>query len=201
MNRRNVPTRIPRRPLNCSITPTAAEQLATKIQLKEWVTRFFEENNIFPDLDFASWKINLSANTDNEYFAQLFVYIDTDTSVFSAVSTGAKFMIGDTSALAEAAKTMVDYVLADLANELENLIAEQIGFRIEDNFDFFPIDVTVHLPGNTGSEWSADVVIEGLESAKTTEPTTFDAALEFVLIPQSIMTSIADCADYIRYQY
>ena len=96
---------------------------------------------------------------------------------------------------------MVDYAVSDLINELEDLITEQLTLRLEDKFSFLPIIITVHTPGNNGSEWSADVEIEELESDKTTEPEYFDASLEFTLDPRSIMTAIADCADYIRYQY
>ena len=96
---------------------------------------------------------------------------------------------------------MVENALSDLIFELEDLIEKQLEYRIDDGFSCESIDVRVHTPGNNGSEWSAEVEINGLESAKTTEPEYFDAELEFNLIPQSIMTAISDCADYIKYQY
>lgn len=141
-------------------------------------------------------------NTYGEYFARLFVYLDADTSNFPEIVKSTKIPATyDSATIAEAAKTMTEYAVADVINELEDLITEQITLRIEDSFSFLPIDVTVHTPGNDGSEWSADVVIEKLESDKTTEPAYFDASLEFTLDSGSIMTAIADCADYIRYQY
>lgn len=189
-----------RKPLNCAVDGN--EQTAIKAQLKDWCTKFFEKNSIYPNEDFAAWKVEVHLNTYGEYFARLFVYLDADTSNFPEIVKSAKIpATHDSATIAEAADLMVDYAVSDLINELENLITEQLTLRIEDSFSFLPIDVTVHTPGNNGSEWSADVEIEQLESAKTTEPEYFDASLEFTLDPRSIMTAIADCADYIRYQY
>ncbi len=189
-----------RRQLNCAVD--GAEQATIKAQLKDWCTKFFEQNNIFPDEDFAAWKVEVHLNTYGEYFARLFVYLDADTSNFPEIVKSAKIPATyDSAVIAEAADLMVDYAVSDLINELEDLITEQLTLRIEDSFSFLPIIVNVHTPGNNGSEWSAVVEIEQLESAKTTEPTYFDASLEFTLDPRSIMTAIADCADYIRYQY
>lgn len=189
-----------RKPLNCAVNGT--EQATIKAQLKDRCARYFEDNNIFPDEDFAAWKVEVHLNTYGEYFARLFVYIDADTSNFPEIVKSAKIPATyDSATIAEAANTLVDYAVADLSNELDDLITEQLTLRIEDSFSFLPINVTVHTPGNNGSEWSADVEIEELESDKTTEPEYFDATLEFTLDPHSIMTAIADCADYIRYQY
>ena len=189
-----------RKPLNCAVDGT--EQAAIKAQLKDWCAKYFEDNNIFPDEDFAAWKVEVHLNTYGEYFARLFVYIDADTANFPEIVKSAKIPATyDSATIAEAANTMVDYAVADLSNELDDLITEQLTLRLEDKFSFLPIIVTVHTPGNNGSEWSADVEIEQLESDKTTEPEYFDATLEFTLDPHSIMTAIADCADYIRYQY
>ena len=189
-----------RRQLNCAVDGN--EQAAIKAQLKDWCAKYFEDNNIFPDEDFAAWKVEVHLNTYGEYFARLFVYIDADTANFPEIVKSAKIPATyDSATIAEAANTMVDYAVADLSNELDDLITEQLTLRLEDKFSFLPIIVTVHTPGNNGSEWSADVEIEQLESDKTTEPEYFDASLEFTLDPHSIMTAIADCADYIRYQY
>ena len=189
-----------RKPLNCAVDGT--EQAAIKAQLKDWCARYFEDNNIYPDEDFAAWKVEVHLNTYGEYFARLFVYIDADTANFPEIVKSAKIPATyDSATIAEAANTLVDYAVADLSNELDDLITEQLTLRLEDKFSFLPIIITVHTPGNNGSEWSADVEIEQLESARTTEPTYFDASLEFTLDPRSIMTAIADCADYIRYQY
>ena len=189
-----------RRQLNCAVDGN--EQAAIKAQLKDWCAKYFEDNNIFPDEDFAAWKVEVHLNTYGEYFARLFVYIDADTANFPEIVKSAKIPATyDSATIAEAANTMVDYAVADLSNELDDLITEQLTLRLEDKFSFLPIIVTVHTPGNNGSEWSADVEIEELESDKTTEPEYFDASLEFTLDPHSIMTAIADCADYIRYQY
>ena len=189
-----------RRQLNCAVDGN--EQAAIKTQLKDWCTRYFEDNNIFPDEDLAAWKVEVHLNTYGEYFARLFVYLDADTSNFPEIVKSAKIPATyDSATIAEAANIMVDYAVSDLINELEDLITEQLTLRLEDKFSFLPIDVAVHTPGNNGSEWSANVVIEELESDKTTEPEYFDATLEFTLDPRSIMTAIADCADYVRYQY
>lgn len=189
-----------RRQLNCAVDGT--EQQTIKTQLKDWCARYFEDNNIFPDEDLAAWKVEVHLNTYGEYFARLFVYLDADTSNFPEIVKSAKIpATHDSATIAEAANIMVDYAVSDLINELEDLITEQLTLRLEDKFSFLPIDVTVHTPGNNGSEWSADVEIEELESDKTTEPEYFDASLEFTLDPRSIMTAIADCADYVRYQY
>lgn len=189
-----------RRQLNCAVDDN--EQTAVKAQLKDWCAKYFEQNNIFPNEDFAAWKVEVHLNTYGEYFARLFVYLDADTSNFPEIVKSAKIPTTyDSATIAEAADIMVDYAISDLINELEDLITEQLTLRIEDSFSFLPIIVNVHTPGNNGSEWSADVEIEQLESAKTTEPEYFDASLEFTLDPRSIMTAIADCADYIRYQY
>ena len=189
-----------RKQLNCAVGGN--EQAAIKAQLKDWCAKYFEQNNIFPNEDFAAWKVEVHLNTYGEYFSRLFVYLDADTSNFSEIVKSAKIPATyDSASIAEAADLMVDYAISDLINELEDLITEQLTLRIEDSFSFLPIDVTVHTPSNNGSEWSAVIEIEQLESAKTTEPTYFDASLEFTLDPRSIMTAIADCADYIRYQY
>lgn len=189
-----------RRQLNCAVDGN--EQATIKAQLKDWCQKFFEEENIYPNEDFAAWKVEVHLNTYGEYFARLFVYLDADTSNFPEIVKSARIpATHDSATIAEAADTMVDYAVSDLINELEDLITEQLTLRLEDKFSFLPIIVTVHTPGNNGSEWSADVEIEQLESDKTTEPEYFDASLEFTLDPRSIMTAIADCADYIRYQY
>ena len=187
-----------RRQLNCAVDGN--EQAAIKAQLKDWCQKFFEEENIYPTDDFVGWNIQVHRNTDGNYFTRMFVNLDAER--FLEVITSAKIPATyDSAVIAEAAKTMVDWTIADLTDKLDDLITEQLTLRIEDSFSFLPIIVTVHTPGNNGSEWSADIEIEQLESAKTTEPTYFDASLEFTLDPRSIMTAIADCADYIRYQY
>ena len=186
------------RRLNCS--NDGSEQQTIKAQLKEWCQKFFEEEDIYPTADFVGWDIQVHRNTDGKYFARMFVNLDAEK--FLEVITSAKIPATyDSAVIAEAAKTMVDWTIADLIDKLEDLITEQLTLRLDDKFSFLPIDVTVRTPGNNSSEWSADVVIEELESDKTTEPEYFDAMLEFTLDPRSIMTSIADCADYIRYQY
>ena len=187
-----------RRQLNCAVD--GSEQAAIQAQLKDWCQKFFEDENIYPTVDFVGWNIQVHRNTDSKYFARMFVNLDAEK--FLEVITSAKIPATyDSAVIAEAAKTMVDWTITDLLDKLDDLITEQLTLRIEDKFSFLPINVTVHTPGNNGSEWSADVEIEELESAKTTEPTYFDASLEFTLEPHSIMTAIADCADYIRYQY
>ena len=186
------------RNLNCSYT--AAEKQTIKQRLTEWCERFFEDENIFPNLDFASWNLDLYEQTDG-LTARLGILIDRDTSHFPEITKNAKIVTGESSEIATAAKDMVENALDDLIFELEDLIEKQLEYRIDDGFSCESIDVKVHTPGNNGSEWSADVEINGLESAKTTEPEYFDAELEFTLVPQSIMTAIADCADYIKYQY
>ena len=187
-----------RKQLNCAVDGN--EQAVIKAQLKEWCRKFFEEENIYPNEDFVGWNIQVHRNTDGNYFARMFVNLDAER--FLEVITSAKIPATyDSAVIAEAAKTMVDWTIADLTDKLDDLITEQLTLRLEDKFSFLPINVTVHTPGNNGSEWSADVEIEELESDKTTEPEYFDASLEFTLDPRSIMTAIADCADYIRYQY
>lgn len=186
------------RKLNCSYT--AAEKQTIKQRLTEWCERFFEEENIFPNLDFASWNLDLYELSDG-LTARLGILIDRDTSHFPEITKNAKIVTGESSEIATAAKDMVENALSDLIFELEDLIEKQLEYRIDDGFSCDSIDVRVHTPGNNGSEWSADVEINGLESAKTTEPEYFDAELEFTLVPQSIMTAISDCADYIKYQY
>ena len=187
-----------RKQLNCAVDGN--EQAVIKAQLKEWCRKFFEEENIYPNEDFVGWNIQVHRNTDGNYFARMFVNLDAER--FLEVITSAKIPATyDSAVIAEAAKTMVDWTITDLLDKLDDLITEQLTLRLEDKFSFLPINVTVHTPGNNGSEWSADVEIEELESDKTTEPEYFDASLEFTLDPRSIMTAIADCADYIRYQY
>ena len=147
-----------RKPLNCAVDGN--EQAAIKAQLKDWCAKYFEDNNIFPDEDFAAWKVEVHLNTYGEYFARLFVYIDADTSNFPEIVKSARIPATyDSATVAEAANIMVDYAVSDLINELEDLITEQLTLRIEDSFSFLPINVTVHTPGNNGSEWSADVEI------------------------------------------
>ena len=192
--------RTTRKPLNCAVDGN--EQATIKAQLMEWCVRYFEDNNIFPDEDFAAWKVEVHLNTYGEYFARLFIYLDANTSNFPEIVKSAKIpATHDSATIAEAANLMVDYAVSDLISELEDLITEQLELRLEDSFSFLPIIVNIHTPGNNGSEWSADIEIEQLESAKTIEPDYFDASLEFTLDPRSIMTAIADCADYIKYQY